>query len=211
MISTHDLRYRYPGNSEIAFPDILCQANDLLLILGTSGVGKTTLLHLLGGILTIQQGKVVIDGGDLNQMNGSKMDVFRGQNIGIIFQQNHFVDALNVIENIVLAQSLAGRKVNKNDAFALLKRLNIGTKANQNIRNLSQGEKQRVAIARALINQPKVILADEPTSALDDVNCDEVIHLLMEQAKTSGSALIIVTHDNRLKNSISNQVILQNS
>lgn len=210
MISTHDLKYRYVGNTEIVFPDLSCQANDILLILGTSGVGKTTLLHLLGGILSIQQGKVAIDGVELNKMNGAAADIFRGQNIGIIFQQNHFVDALNVIENITLAQSLAGRKVNKADAQELLNRLNIGQKANQDIRNLSQGEKQRVAIARALVNRPKVILADEPTSALDDDNCDEVIHLLREQAKNSGSALIIVTHDNRLKNSISNQVILHN-
>lgn len=210
MISTHDLKYRYVGNTEIVFPDLSCKANDILLILGTSGVGKTTLLHLLGGILSIQQGKVAIDGVELNKMNGAAADIFRGQNIGIIFQQNHFVDALNVIENITLAQSLAGRKVNKADAQELLNRLNIGQKANQDIRNLSQGEKQRVAIARALVNRPKVILADEPTSALDDDNCDEVIHLLREQAKNSGSALIIVTHDNRLKNSISNQVILHN-
>lgn len=210
MISTHDLKYRYVGNTEIVFPDLSCQANDILLILGISGVGKTTLLHLLGGILSIQQGKVAIDGVELNKMNGAAADIFRGQNIGIIFQQNHFVDALNVIENITLAQSLAGRKVNKADAQELLNRLNIGQKANQDIRNLSQGEKQRVAIARALVNRPKVILADEPTSALDDDNCDEVIHLLREQAKNSSSALIIVTHDNRLKNSISNQVILHN-
>lgn len=210
MISTHDLKYRYVGNTEIVFPDLSCQENDILLILGTSGVGKTTLLHLLGGILSIQQGKVAIDGVELNKMNGAAADIFRGQNIGIIFQQNHFVDALNVIENITLAQSLAGRKVNKADAQELLNRLNIGQKANQDIRNLSQGEKQRVAIARALVNRPKVILADEPTSALDDDNCDEVIHLLREQAKNSSSALIIVTHDNRLKNSISNQVILHN-
>ncbi|MBK8624963.1 MAG: ATP-binding cassette domain-containing protein [Saprospiraceae bacterium] len=131
------------------------------------------------------------------------------ENIGIIFQQNHFVDALSVIENVILAQSLAGNKTDRNAAKSLLERLNIGHKADKSVRDLSQGEKQRVAIARALINQPKVILADEPTSALDDVNCDEVLKLLQEQAKVVGSALIVVTHDTRLKDKINNQVILE--
>jgi len=93
----------------------------------------------------------------------------------------------------------------------MLDRLNIGHKADKSIRDLSQGEKQRVAIARALINQPKLILADEPTSALDDINCDEVLKLLQEQAKAVGSALVVVTHDNRLKDKINNQVILKAS
>lgn len=192
------------------FPDISCQSKDILLILGSSGVGKTTLLHLLGGILTTQEGAVLIDDMEVNKLSGSAADKFRGKNIGIIFQQNHFVDALTVIENVMLAQSLAGRSTDKSEAKLLLDRLNIGDKANQSIKNLSQGEKQRVAIARALINQPKLILADEPTSALDDVNCDEVLQLLHEQAKAAGSALVIVTHDTRLKDKITNRVILKN-
>ncbi len=209
MISTNNLKYKYAGGTEIVFPDIHCAGNDILLILGTSGVGKTTLLHLLGGILTTQQGKVSIENTAIDELSGSAADIFRGKNIGIIFQQNHFVDALSVIENVILAQSLAGNKTDRNAAKSLLERLNIGHKADKSVRDLSQGEKQRVAIARALINQPKVILADEPTSALDDVNCDEVLKLLQEQAKVVGSALIVVTHDTRLKDKINNQVILE--
>ena len=172
-------------------------------------MGKTTLLHLLGGLLTTQHGSVHIQDTDINKLSGSDLDAFRGRNIGIIFQQNHFVDALSVIENVILAQSLAGNKTDKNAAQNLLTRLNIGHKAKSNIKDLSQGEKQRVAIARALINQPRLILADEPTSALDDQNCTEVLNLLHEQAKAAGSALVIVTHDTRLKDIISNRVILQ--
>ena len=211
MIATKDVKYKYPGSTPIVFPDIQCKAKDILLILGTSGVGKTTLLHLLGGILSVQQGSVIIGDRELNKLSGAATDQFRGQNIGIIFQQNHFVDALNVIENVMLAQSLAGKATDKKAAQALLERLNIGHKANQHIKDLSQGEKQRVAIARAIINQPKVILADEPTSALDDINCDEVLKLLKEQAKAAGSALVIVTHDTRLKDNIPNHVILHSS
>ncbi|MBK8517767.1 MAG: ATP-binding cassette domain-containing protein [Saprospiraceae bacterium] len=209
MISTEQLKYNYPGGPSLVFPDFRCESKDVILILGTSGVGKTTLLHLLGGILTTQQGSVNIGGTEINTLSGADLDKFRGKNIGIVFQQNHFVNALTVIENVMLAQSLAGNKTDRNKALALLNRLNIGNKANKGIRDLSQGEKQRVAIARAIINQPKLILADEPTSALDDINCDEVLLLLEEQAKQAGSALIIVTHDTRLKDKIEHRIILQ--
>ncbi len=209
MISTEKLKYIYPGGPSLDFPDFSCDAKDVMLILGTSGVGKTTLLHLLGGILTTQQGSVNISGTEINKLSGAKLDNFRGKNIGIVFQQNHFINALTVIENVILAQSLAGNKTNKKTTMILLERLNIGHKADKRIRDLSQGEKQRVAIARALINNPKLILADEPTSALDDMNCDEVLLLLEEQAKAAGAALIIVTHDTRLKDKIANRIILQ--
>ncbi|MBC7884776.1 MAG: ATP-binding cassette domain-containing protein [Saprospiraceae bacterium] len=209
MISTHNLKYKYPGGSDIVLPDILCNPLDILLVLGSSGVGKTTLLHLLGGLLATQLGTVMINNTEISKLSGSRLDTFRGRNIGIVFQQNHFIEALTVLENVIVAQSLAGNKTDRTAAQNLLERLNIGHKANSYIRDISQGEKQRVAIARALINQPKLILADEPTSALDDQNCKEVLLLLQEQAKAAGSALVIVTHDTRLKDVISNRVILQ--
>jgi putative ABC transport system ATP-binding protein len=209
MITTHQLKYTYSGGSTLKFPDIKCAAQDVMLILGTSGIGKTTLLHLLGGILTTQEGIVNIEGTEINKLKGSELDAFRGKNIGIIFQQNHFVHALTVIENVMLASSMAGNKADRSAAQRLLEQLNIGHKADKRIKDLSQGEKQRVAIARAIINKPKLILADEPTSALDDVNCQTVLALLEDQAKAAGAALIIVTHDTRLKDKIDHRVILQ--
>ncbi|MFZ1706000.1 MAG: ATP-binding cassette domain-containing protein [Saprospiraceae bacterium] len=209
MIATTNLSYAYPRGETMVFPDIRCEKNDILLVLGKSGVGKTTLLHLLGGLITSSQGEILIGEQKVGQLSGKNMDLFRGKNIGIIFQNNHFVQALNVLENVELAQSLAGNPVNKKLCQDLLNRLNIGHKAKSNIRDLSQGERQRVAIARALVNQPKLILADEPTSALDDVNTIEVVKLLHEQAKNVGSALVIVTHDTRLKDIIPQHIILQ--
>jgi len=209
MIATKNLKHKYQNTQEIVFPDLTCDAKEILLILGTSGVGKTTLLHLLGGLISVQSGEITIENKKINDVNGKALDQFRGKNIGIIFQNNHFVQSLNVIENLELAQSLAGNNANKSLCQDLLNRLNIGHKAKSEIKHLSQGERQRVAIARALVNSPKVVLADEPTSALDDKNCDEVLQLLQEQAQAIGSSLIIVTHDTRLKEKISNQVTLQ--
>mgnify|MGYP000258695595 CR=1 FL=1 len=209
MIQTKDIVYSYSGIQKIRFPDISCEAKEILLVLGASGVGKTTLLHLLGGILNLQQGSVNIAGTELGSLSGAHADHFRGQNIGIVFQQNHFVESLNVLENVILAQNLSGKKTDKKKALTLLQRLNIEHKSNQYLRHLSQGEKQRVAIARALINDPKLVLADELTSALDDDNCNEVLNLLEEQASDAGSALIIVTHDTRLKDKIDRKVILE--
>ena len=116
--------------------------------------------------------------------------------------------ALNVEENLALTQSLSGQKVDKAKIHALLERLNLAHKITSDTSALSQGEKQRVAIARALVNDPILILADEPTSALDDSNTSEVVNLLEEQATAAGSTLLVVTHDNRLKEKFPNQITL---
>lgn len=208
MIIAKDLSYQYDGAQPIQFPDITCDSGQMMLLLGRSGVGKTTLLHLLSGIISTKQGEITIDGKNITQMSDRERDHFRGQKIGIIFQKLHFIRSLNVIENLLIAQKLAGHSQDKAKALALLDRLQIKDKAYQSIHTLSQGESQRVAIARALINDPAVILADEPTSALDDDNCEEVVKLLSEQAKQSNAALIIVTHDTRLKELVDHQIIL---
>jgi ABC-type lipoprotein export system ATPase subunit len=209
MIQTKDLSYSYHSTSKIDFPDFHFQEKSHWLILGQSGCGKTTLLHLLGGLLTPKKGKVEIEGTDLGKLPKSKLDRFRGQNIGIVFQRSHFVRSVNVEENLALAQSLAGLPVDKKFIQDLMDRLNVGHKAQAKPRDLSQGEQQRVAIARALVNRPKLILADEPTSALDDVNTQEVIHLLEEQARAVGATLVIVTHDKRLKDQFENRIELK--
>jgi len=141
-------------------------------------------------------------------LGASKLDRFRGQNIGIIFQKNHFIESLNVIENLMLSQKLAGVTIDKNFCLKTLQALNIDHKAKSKIRNLSEGEKQRVNIARAVVHKPKLVLADEPTSALDDENCAKVVDLLRNQAQEIGAALLIVTHDTRLKSIVEKQIVL---
>ncbi len=199
MIKTENISYTYSGSTALKFPDLAAEAGDSLLILGQSGCGKTTLLHILGGLLMPPVGMVNIKGQSLYGLSSGSRDRFRGQNIGIIFQKPHFVRALTVEENLLLCQGLAGLAKDKKTVRRILDALNIGHKAKSKTHNLSQGEQQRAAIARAIVNKPALILADEPTSALDDVNTDEVVQLLEGQAKENGAALLIVTHDNRLK------------
>ncbi|MFM9946361.1 MAG: ABC transporter ATP-binding protein [Saprospiraceae bacterium] len=208
MLQTKALYYSYDGRNQLQFPDIDCKKGEHWLLLGQSGSGKTTLLHLLGGLLTPKGGVVNIDGTNIANLKGSALDRFRGQRVGIIFQKAHFVRSLTVEENLLLAQQLAGAPASKARIRELLERLNVGHKYRSKPDRLSAGEQQRVAIARALVNQPAIILADEPTSALDDVNCNEVIHLLEEQAAAVAATLLVVTHDSRLKAAFRNQIHL---
>ncbi len=208
MLTSKDLQYTYKGGTALQFPDIQANKGEHWLILGQSGCGKTTLLHLLAGLLTPKKGRIDIGGTDITKLNGSKLDRFRGQHIGIVFQKPHFVKALSVEENLKMAQYLAGVAQDKKRITNILTRLNLAHKQKSSPEELSEGEKQRVAIARALLNQPAIILADEPTSALDDKNCEEVINLLKSEASEQQSTLFIVTHDQRLKDRFSNSIEL---
>ncbi|MBK8502573.1 MAG: ABC transporter ATP-binding protein [Saprospiraceae bacterium] len=209
MLEAKNITYSYTKRDTLIFPDIICNRGDQWLLLGQSGSGKTTLLHLLAGLRRAQSGHIMIDGRDITKMVDSSLDKFRGQNIGIIFQQSHFVKAITVRENLQLCQQLAGLKKDDQRIDQILERLGIAHKADSKPHRLSVGEQQRASIARAIINNPKLILADEPTSALDDKHCDEVISLLKEQAAQDNITLLIVTHDNRLKSVFDKSVDLQ--
>ncbi len=183
----------------MSFPDIDCPEHAQLLLLGQSGSGKTTLLHVLCGMLQATAGEVRIKGQNLVTMTERERDAFRGRHFGIVFQKSHFVQSLTVLENLAIPAFLLGDTFDLQGAQALLDRLGIGHKAHDRPRDLSTGEQQRAGIARALIHKPSIVLADEPTSALDDQSTQAVIALLEEQASTLGATLIIVTHDQRLK------------
>lgn len=202
LLRVNALQFVHPGQAVITFPDFQVDSGESLLVLGKSGSGKTTLLNLLAGLLKPTQGEVVLDGVNLSLISEQEMDLFRGKNIGIVFQKPHLIAALNVRQNLELVHFFSKKK--GQDIRHLLSDLGISAKSNSSILTLSEGEAQRVSIARALANSPKLILADEPTSSLDDANTENVIQLLKTQAAKIGAALIIVTHDQRVKNHVSN-------
>jgi ABC-type lipoprotein export system ATPase subunit len=204
LFESKKLKYRHPDQQSLTFPDINLESGESMLVLGKSGSGKTTLLNLLAGLLKPEEGEVKLAGKNLAAMKGQEMDLFRGKEIGIVFQKPHLLAALNVKENLQMAHFF-GKKKGQN-IEQLLEELGLGEKAKSSVLTLSEGEAQRVSIARALANSPKLILADEPTSSLDDENTEKVIKLLKTQAAKIGAALIIVTHDQRVKAHIPNFV-----
>ncbi len=207
MIKTESLKFSYDRKKYFDFPDINLDSGENLLIIGNSGIGKTTLLHLLAGILKPESGSINISGTDISKFSDTELDKFRGDNIGIVFQKPHFISSLTINENLKLAKYLSPSKTS-GDAKKILESLNIKDKYQQKPNQLSEGEKQRASIALALINSPSLILADEPTSSLDDFNCDNVIKLLKTQAKDHKAQLIVITHDARLKKHFKNNLNL---
>jgi lipoprotein-releasing system ATP-binding protein len=208
MLRTKQLQFDYAGSRSFAFPDIEARKGQTVLITGQSGCGKTTLLHLLAGILRPKKGTITIGDTDLSKLSESQLDRFRGQNIGLVYQKAHFVAALTVYENLLLAPFLAGKKAQRSAIESSAERLGIQHTLQQLPARLSIGEQQRASILRALINEPQLILADEPTSALDDTNCAAVTDILRQSAESLGATMLIVTHDSRLKSVIKDQVAL---
>jgi putative ABC transport system ATP-binding protein len=151
---------------------------------------------------------VKVAGQDLSRLSQARRDDVRRANIGVVFQTLRLVSALSVRDNLLLAQKLAGKPKNGADVDGLLNRLGIAHRANAKPARLSQGEAQRAAIARAVVAKPALLIADEPTSALDDANTERVVDLLKETAQAQGSALLIATHDARLRSHFARTVEL---
>lgn len=209
MIKTDNLTFQYKKKDEIFnFPDISLKPQESLLILGKSGIGKTTLLHLLAGLLKPLSGKIIIDDTDINSLSDNQLDKFRGQNIGLVFQKNHAIKSLNVFDNLK-ARLFFGKKTISNDTISnLLEQLGLSSFKDSKINELSEGQLQRLGIAMSVIHNPKVMLADEPTSSLDDENCKIVIELLKNQALKAKANLIVITHDHRIKPFFQNSITL---
>lgn len=208
MITSKDLSFSYSSHKRFSFPDILCNDGEALLILGQSGRGKTTLLHILALLLAPESGDIIIDGHSIRNLSPKQTATVRANKIGIIYQRAHFVSSLTVLDNLLLSNYLAGRSQDRSKATYLADQLGFREHLSKKTHELSQGEQQRVSIARALMNSPAVILADEPTSNLDDENCQKVVNLLKAQSAQIGASLIVVTHDQRLKDEFSNQISL---
>ena len=169
---------------------------EILSVMGPSGCGKSTLLGVIGGIDKPDKGKVLIGDTDLYALKNEELDIFRNENIGIVFQNHCLVEELSLIENIELPSIFSEKKENFESKIAELIEL-LGLKGKEKLYpyQLSGGEKQRTAIARALINAPKILIADEPTGALDSFNSNNILHLFRELVDKFSISIIISTHD----------------
>lgn len=199
MFSINALEHRYDGKPVVSVPSWSAAEGEHWLLLGVSGSGKTTLLHIVAGLLRPSSGSVTVAGQDLSALSATGLDHFRGRHIGIVPQRLHLIQSLTVLDNLLLAQYLAGVKQDRSRVQEVLGSLGMAEKAGSLPPALSFGQAQRVALARAVINRPQLILADEPTSNLDDGHCLQVLDLLENQARSCSATLVIATHDRRIR------------
>jgi len=181
--------------------DLELAPGEIVLVMGPSGSGKTTFLSMLGGLLRPSSGEIWIDGTDIAALSERELPPFRARTFGFIFQDFNLVAALSARENVEVALNIAGRTGAgaRERAEGLLTGLGLADRLDFPVEKLSGGEKQRVAIARAIANEPELVLADEPTANLDSRHGAETMRLLRRLAKEQGATVVMVSHDERLR------------
>lgn len=185
--------------------NLTVREGEFVAVIGTSGSGKSTFLHILGGLDKPSEGLVRFEDRDLNRMRARELNRFRNKTVGFVFQFYHLLDELNVLENVYLpamvSRSIPGwlsiRRAAKNRAWDLLEQLGLRERARHKPYQLSGGERQRVAIGRALMNEPRLLLADEPTGNLDSATGNGILEVF-ERLNKMGQTIVMVTHDERV-------------
>ncbi len=180
--------------------DVSLERGEMVAIVGASGVGKSTLLHVLGGLDSADEGTVSIDGMMLSQLSDPELVAFRNRHVGFVFQFHHLLPEFSALENAEMPMRIARRSAadRRERAARLLHRVGLDARLDHRPGMLSGGEQQRVAIARALVMEPTLLLADEPTGDLDEHTADSLHELLREMHRESGLTSIIATHNPRL-------------
>lgn len=171
------------------------EKGQLAVILGASGAGKTTALNILGGMETVTDGHVYVDGRDVTALRGKQLIQYRREDIGFVFQFYNLVPNLTALENVELAAQICSDSLPASD---MLDRVGLGERKNNFPAQLSGGEQQRVAIARAIAKNPKLLLCDEPTGALDYNTGKQILQLLQDTCRKDGMTVLIITHNSAL-------------
>jgi ABC-type lipoprotein export system ATPase subunit len=189
--------YREPDGSPLLVLDVgrlEVARGEQVVIRGSSGGGKTTLLNAIAGLTTIDSGRVVVRGTDITQLPEVGRDRFRARHIGFVFQTFNLLAAFSALENVLLGMTFTGQRRDSARATELLERVGLSHRLAHKPAALSVGEQQRVAVARALVNKPELLLADEPTANIDPAHQQQVIDLLREVCRAENVAMLLVTH-----------------
>jgi lipoprotein-releasing system ATP-binding protein len=191
--------------------DIVVDSGEMVAIVGASGSGKTTLLQILGTLDSPSSGTIMFKGRDLAQTHEKELSRHRNENVGFIFQFHHLLPEFSAIENVMMPGLIQGKDKRELEESAreLLDQVNLSHRENHRSGELSGGEQQRVALARALIMQPALLLADEPTGNLDSNSGRQVFDMLQEMSRSLSLAVIMVTHNQELANSMDRRLILK--
>lgn len=203
MIEVRDLAFRFTDSDfKLELHELDIQAGEQVAIVGPSGSGKTTLLNLIAGILVPSSGGIRVQNVEVSTLDESARRAFRVQRIGLVFQEFELLEYLSVRENILLPYRINRRlkldTAAQAEADRLVAKTGLGNLTARFPKQLSHGERQRVALCRALVHRPQVVLADEPTGSLDPANKLSVLDLLLQHARSSKAALLMVTHDHAL-------------
>jgi putative ABC transport system ATP-binding protein len=204
MFELAGIVHRYGRVTAVAIPAWRAAAGDAWLLAGPSGSGKSTVLHILAGLTRPTAGSVIVKGTDIAALSESARDRWRGRSVGLVPQRLHLVGAIDVCDNLRLANTLAGLPVDDARITALLQAVGVVELADRFPSQLSQGQAQRVAIARAVVNRPALLLADEPTANLDDAHAAQALELLRGQALEAGATLVVASHDARVRSLLPN-------
>ncbi len=191
--------------------DFKIQRGETMAVVGASGIGKSTLLNIIGTLDKPDTGQLMYEGANLFSFRDEKLARFRNRKIGFVFQFHYLLQGFTALENVMLPGLIAGKpkKTIEKYASSMLERVELDTHLDHRVEELSGGEQQRVAIARALVMNPDILLADEPTGNLDQKNSDSVHALLLDLNRELGMTIIVVTHNTGLANMMSRKVTLK--
>jgi lipoprotein-releasing system ATP-binding protein len=190
--------------------DFQVQKGESIAVVGSSGIGKSTLLNIIGTLDRPDTGKIIFKGNDLSLLKASKMAAFRNRRIGFVFQFHYLLQGFSALENVMMPGLIArkNKKSIEKSAISMLERVGLSSRLVHRVEDLSGGEQQRVALARALLLQPDLLLADEPTGNLDQHNSRAVHRLMRELNQELGMTIIVVTHNSELASTMERKVTL---
>jgi putative ABC transport system ATP-binding protein len=210
MIELKRLKYAYQRGKPIIYPDWSLRQGQHALVSGKTGSGKSTLLNLICGLITIQEGDLIVCDRRISEMKGGEIDKFRGRYIGIVSSAPYFIPNFNLQDNLLLAQSLGSGVEDMERVYILLHEMGLAGNALNYPSELSQSEIRIAAIIRAVINKPRLILADEPTLGLTEKDGEVIFRLLTSQAAYYESTLVLASQDPGIQEIFKNQLKLMN-